>query len=373
MFDFKLSDEQKQYKQLANEFAQNEIAPRAHEIDQNGEFPQNIVQMAFELGLVNVLVEEEFGGLGLTVLDACVIAEELGRACAGIGITILANDFAQAPLLVAGSDKQKETYLKPMTKELSFAAGGFFNCEQALSYEAVADSYVINGRLKRVSNATLAKWFCLLAYAKDSGDATIFIVPKDAVGVTVASSKPTLGLLADSACEVNFVNVSATKDNVIGQLGDGLSIAQMAMARLYPLWAALSIGVAASALASSTKYAQERIAFGKPIADNQAIAFMLADMAKDIQAARLLTWQAAWLADNAKASDASQKAMIAHAQATQTAMKTAIDAVQIFGGYGYSKEYPVEKLMRDAKMLQIYPSDTRQEFAEIGKSLAVFA
>jgi acyl-CoA dehydrogenase len=377
MVDFKLTDEQKQYLQLAKDFAQKEIAPNAAQLDSKGEFPLAILNKAWQIGLMNVLVPEQWGGLGLGAADACLISEELGAACTGVSMVMESNNLAAAPLIVAGNDAQKKEFLEPLTAELSFASfcateptGAGDPATVKTSARRVDDEYVVNGRKAWIANAGVARWYLLLASTSPDLGAqglSAFLMPADADGISVGQREVTLGHRAGDSRALTFQDVKVPAKNLLGREGQGLEIYMLAADRTRPLFAAAATGLARSAMEHCIRYAKERVTFGQPIANHQAVSFMVADMAKDIEAARLLAWQAAWLGDRGKSN--SKESLIAKSFAVDMAMRVATDAVQIYGGYGYSREYPVEKLMRDAKMLQIYEGTSQLQRVNIGKQL----
>lgn len=371
MVDFQLTDEQKQYQQLARDFARNEIMPASAQLDRQARFPGDILRQAWELGLINLRLPEDCGGLALSVFDSCLIFEELGSACTGVGAILSANELAQAPLVVAGTQEQKERFLKKQVDEFALAttciAGKPFSQEPAIEARRHGDSYVLNGIKEAVVAAGNAAWFCLLA-AVDGDSHALMIVPASSEGISIEKPPTELGQRAACASTVAFRDVMVPLANLVGLVGQGHAIWQQALNTSGLNKAAQAVGLARQALAHSIQYSKERHTFGQPIANHQAVSFMLADMAKDIEAARLLCWQAAWLAG--RRQENSRAAAIAQAFAADTAMKVATDAVQLYGGYGYSSEYPVEKLMRDAKLLQIQGETTAAARVVIGKQLA---
>lgn len=378
MVDFGLNDEQRQIQKLAREFAEKEVRPKAEYHDQTGEFPQAICQKAWELGLMNTHIPESLGGLGLGVFEGCLIAEEIGAACTGIGTAMEANNLAEAPLIVAGSDDQKKKFLTPMTEQPIFAAycvtepaaGSDVAGIKTLARKVGQDEYVLNGEKMWITNGGVASWYYVLAYTDPTGGnkgMTAFIVPRDLVGITVGKKENNLGQRASDTRSVTFEDVRIPASYRLGEEGYGFKISMAAFDHTRPLVAAAAVGLARSAMRHGATYAMQRHAFGKPIAANQAISFMLADMDKDIEAARLLCWQAAWLIDNGLRN--SREAAIAKTFSADAAMRIALDAVQIFGGYGYSKEYPVEKLMRDAKIFQIYEGTSQIQRLIISRHL----
>ncbi|HEX7879472.1 MAG TPA: acyl-CoA dehydrogenase family protein [Candidatus Eisenbacteria bacterium] len=360
--DFSLSDDQKQLEAVAREFARDVIAPKARAHDDSGEFPLDICRQAWELGLMNVHIPEAYGGLGLTSLEGCLIAEELSAACSGIYTAIEANVLAEAPLLHAATDEQKKTWLAPMTAEFRLASYAVTEPDAGSDVSGIktrairhGDDYVINGNKMWITGAGRASWFFVLAYTDPAAryqGMTGFVVPADLPGVRVGKKEENMGQRASDTRAVTFEDVTIPAANRIGAEGAGWSIAMSAFDHTRPPVASGAVGVARTALEHAVRYAQERRTFGKPIAQHQAIAFMIADMAKEVAAARHLVRHAAWLIDNGHRN--TMEAAFAKCFAADTAMKVTTDAVQVFGGYGFSKEYPVEKLMRDAKVFQIY-------------------
>ncbi len=377
MIDFHLTDEQRQIQQLARDFAKKEVAPKAAHHDESGEFPQDICKKAWELGLMNGHIPEQYGGMGLGVFDACLIAEEIAAGCTGIGTAMEANNLAQAPLIVAGSDSQKKQFLTPMTEELIFAA--YAVTEPAAGSDVagiktvarrVGGDYVLNGQKMWITNAGVASWYYVLAYTDRSAGhrgMSAFIVPKDSAGITVGKKEMNMGQRASDTRAISFEDVKVPAANLLGSEGQGFKISMSAFDHTRPLVSAAAVGLARSAMEHAVAYAKQRETFGQPIANNQAISFMLADMDKDIQAARLLVWLSCWLIDQGMPN--TREASMAKAFAADTAVKVASDAVQIFGGYGYSREYPVEKLMRDSKIFQIYEGTSQIQRIIISRQL----
>lgn len=377
MIDFSLSDEQKQLRDLAREFTQKEIVPVAAEYDKKAEFPTEVIKKAWELGLMNVQVPEEYGGAGLGVLDDCLIAEEFGVGCTGIGTSMMSNMLAEGPLLVAGTEEQKKKYLGQMVEEYSFSAyavtepgAGSDVAGIKTAAKKVGNDYVVNGQKMWITNAAQAKWFFVLAYTDPEAGykgMTAFIVPADTPGVTVGKHEEKLGQRASDTRGITFEDVKVPEANRLGSEGEGWKIAMFAFDHSRPIVAAAAVGLAQGAMEESIKYASERTTFGVPISKHQAVSFMIADMAMNVEAARMLVWKSAWKTDNGKSN--TLEAAFAKAFAADMAMKTATDAVQVFGGYGYSAEYPVEKMMRDAKIFQIYEGTSQIQRVIIAREL----
>jgi acyl-CoA dehydrogenase len=377
MIDFSLTEEQVQLQELARRFAKEEIIPKAAHHDQTGEFPREIVKKAWDIGLMNTHVPAEYGGAGLGVLDGCIITEEFAYGCTGIATAMEANGLAAAPVIVAGNEEQKKEFLGRLTREPLFAAycvtepgAGSDVVGIRTSAKRVGGDYVINGEKMWITNASVANWYFLLAYtdasAKHRGMSG-FIVPRETSGVTVGKKEKNLGQRASDTRGITFEDVKIPAAYLLGKEGDGFKIAMSAFDHTRPTVSSGAVGLARRAMDEAIKYATERSTFGQPIARYQAVSFMIADMAKDVEAARLLVWQAAWAIDNGRRN--TKLASFAKAFAADVAMRVATDAVQVFGGYGYSQEYPVEKLMRDAKIYQIYEGTSQIQRLIIAKEI----
>jgi acyl-CoA dehydrogenase len=377
MIGFELTDEQKQLQETARKFAREEIIPKAAEHDKNGKYPVEIAKKAWELGLMNTHIPGEYGGLGLGVLDGCIITEELAYGCTGICTAMEANVLAAAPLMVAGNDDQKKEFLGRLTSEPLFAAycvtePGAGSDVSGIRTQAkkVGDDYVINGSKMWITNASVANWYFVLAYTdptqKHKGMSG-FIVPADTPGITVGKKEWNLGQRASDTRGIVFEDVKIPAKYRLGNEGDGFKIAMGAFDHTRPPVAAGAVGLARRAMEESIQYAQTRKAFGQPIANFQAVSFMIADMAKDIEAGRMLVWKAAATIDAGQRN--TRYAAMAKSFCADMAMRVATDAVQVFGGYGYSEEYPVEKLMRDAKIYQIYEGTSQIQRLIIAKEI----
>jgi acyl-CoA dehydrogenase len=362
MIDFHLSDDQKQFRDLAREFARNEIAPRARHHDETGEYPMEICRKAWELGLMNTHIPVVYGGLGLGVLEGCLIAEEVAWGCTGIGTAMEANTLAQCPVIVAGTEAQKRKWLSPLTEEFRLTAycvtePGAGSDVQGIQTTATrhGNDYILNGSKMWITNGGVADWYFVLAYtdpSKKYRGMSAFIVPRETDGVIVGKKENNMGQRASDTRAVTFQNIRVPLENRLGDEGDGFRAAMTAFDHSRPVVASAAVGLAQSAYDHAVAYAKERKTFGVPIYKHQAIGFLIADMACAIQAARLLVWQSAWTIDQGKRN--TREAAFAKLFAADTAVRVATDAVQVFGGNGFSKEYPVEKLYRDAKIYQIY-------------------
>jgi acyl-CoA dehydrogenase len=361
MVDFTLTDEQKNLREMAHDFAEKEIRPVAWEYDKEGTWPEEIIKKAWSVGLMNSHISEEYGGAGASHLDGCLIEEELSWGCSGIQSTLGCNGLAMVPVAIGGSEEIKREYLGRLTEAPLLAsfcltepdAGSDVSGMRTTAVKR-GDKYVINGSKCFITNGGYANWYTV--YAKTDQDAgqrgiSAFVVPRDA-GVVVDKKEDKLGQRASNTATISFNDVEVPVSHLLGEENKGFKLAMMTFDRTRPGIAAMATGIARAAFEFATEYAKERVQFGVPIAMHQAIQFMLADMATDIEAARLLTWKSAVMLDQGERNTL----VSSHAKrfAADAAMKVAGDAVQIYGGYGFIKEYPVEKLFRDAKLMQIY-------------------
>jgi len=374
---FALTDEQRDLQALAHDFAEKEIRPVAAEHDEHQTHPAAIVEKAHALGLMNVHIPEDLGGPGLSIFDGILIGEELSWGCSGIAVTLVANTLGSAPVLLAGTNEQKREWLPPLIEEpllCSFAltepnAGSDVSGIQTTAVRQ-GDDYVINGSKMFISNAGHAAWIVVFAStdkSKGHKGLSAFVVPADADGVTVEKHLDKMGQRATDTSALAFQDVKVPAANRLGEEGEGFKIAMRTLDHTRPGTAIGAVGVSRAAYELSVEYSRERVQFGQPIAMNQGVNFLIADMAAEIEAARLLTWQAAWLLDQGKR--ATLQSSFAKRFASDMAMKVTTDAVQIFGGYGYMKEYPVEKLMRDAKLFQIYEGTSQIQRLVIAREI----
>jgi acyl-CoA dehydrogenase len=374
---FALTDEQRALRELAHEFAEKEIRPKAADYDEHSTHPADVIAKAHEVGLMNPHVPDEYGGAGLGGVEGALIAEELSWGCSGIATSIIANILGALPVLLAGSEEQKREWLPPLLESpivCSFAltepnAGSDVSGIQTTAVRH-GDDYVLNGSKMFITNAGPASWLVVFAStdrAKGHRGLSAFIVPTDAEGVVVERHLDKMGQRATDTSALAFQDVKVPAGNRLGEEGDGFKVAMMTLDRTRPGTAASAVGVARAAFDYSVAYARERTQFGQPIAMNQGVNFLIADMAAEIEAARLLVWQAGWLLDQGES--ATLQSSYAKRFAADAAMKITTDAVQIFGGYGYMKEYPVEKLMRDAKLFQIYEGTSQIQRLVIAKEI----
>jgi acyl-CoA dehydrogenase len=375
--DFSLSDEQLALRDTARRFAETEIAPAAAHHDQTGEFPRDIIRKAWELGLVSTCIPEEYGGVGLGIVEACLAVEELAWGCAGMTTSIMCNDLGLTPILVAGSDDQKRRWLAPCAADfklvsfcLSEPDAGSDVAGMQLLAERDGDAYVLHGTKCWITNggeADLYTVFATLDRGSRHKGISAFVVPRGAPGLSAGKKEDKMGQRASDTRVIHFDGVRVPVEDRLGREGEGFRIAMRTLDRTRPPIGALATGIAKRALDEAVAYAKERKAFGFPIGSFQAVQFMLADMAKDVEAARLLTQQSAWMVD--RGLRASKHSSFAKCFATDVAMRVTTDAVQVFGGNGYTREYPVEKLMRDAKLMQIYEGTNQIQRLVIAREL----
>lgn len=363
MIDFFLTEEQQQLRKLARDFSQNEIAPRAEHYDETAEFPWEVVKKAHAADLLNVGIPDEIGGLGASTLEECLIAEEFFAGDGGMGTTLQDNNLAIKPIILSGNAEQQERFLTPFLDEpimgafcLTESSAGSDVANMQTAWRREGDEYVLNGSKMFITNGSVASLYTVFATAepgkRNYRAFSAFVVPGGAPGLSTGKKENKMGHRCSDTTEVIFENVRVPVENILGQEGEGFKIAMKTLDVARPGIAASAVGIARAALEAAVEYAKERHTFGKPLAAHQGIQFMLADMAIKVETARLITWKAAWLADQGLPN--SLESSIAKCYATDACMQVTTDAVQIFGGYGYSKEYPVERYMRDAKLMQIY-------------------
>ncbi len=364
---------------MARQFTEREITPHAAAHDRTGEYPEAIIQKAWKQGLMNVNIPREYGGAGLGEFDSCLISEELAAGCLGMATAIWINALTQTPLIHFGSEDQKERYLRPMTKEplrCSYAVtepGGGSDV-QALRTKAErdGDEWVLNGEKAWITGAGVADWFIVLARTAPTSSSrafTLYIVDADTPGIVVGEKEELLGLRASDTRTVTFTEVRVPEENMLGEVGEGFKIAMQVFDHTRPGVAAMATGVARTAMEHCVAYAAERKSMGRAISKHQGIGFMIADMARDIEAGRLLAWKAAWTIDQGVRN--TRLASCAKAFATEMAMRVCTDAIQVFGAYGYSKEFPLEKLFRDIKITEIYEGTNQIQKLVIAKELFV--
>jgi acyl-CoA dehydrogenase len=377
MLNFALSEEQKALIEMSRRFAKERVIPVAAEADRNSEFPKGVFEAAFEAGLINVTVPAEYGGAGIGELEDTMIVEELGYGCTGVQTSITANTLAATPIILAGSEAQKKKYLGMITSSpirASYATSepnaGSDVAGMQCRFTKVGDDYVLNGSKAWITNASYARWFVVFATEdpalRHKGIAA-FIIDRDTPGFEVGKHEDKLGQRASDTCGLTLNDVRVPKANLLAPPGPGFKLAMETFNQTRPAIGASAVGLMRRCLDECVAYAKERKTFGVPIAQHQAIQFMLAEMAIRIEATQLLVRKAAWSLDVGQRSPIVSSC--SKAFGGDSAMLTALDAVQIFGGNGYVKDYPVEKLMRDAKILQIYEGTSQIQRMVIAKSV----
>lgn len=376
--DFQLTEEQEMLKKMVRDFALNEVEPTAAERDEEERFDREIFDKMAELGLTGIPWPEEYGGIGADYVSYCIAVEELSRVCASTGVTLSAHlSLASWPIYTYGTEEQKKNFLYRLST--GEALGAFALSEPGAGSDVASmkttakkdgDEYVLQGNKVWITNGGEADIY--IVFAKTDPDAqhrgiSAFIVEKGTEGFSFGKKEKKLGIRSSPTTELIFENCRIPKENLLGEEGEGFKIAMRTLDGGRNGIAAQAVGIAQGALDKAIEYAKEREQFGKPIAHNQGISFKLADMATEIEAARLLTYQAAWLESNGKPYG-TQSAM-SKLFAGDVAMRVTVEAVQIFGGYGYTKDYPVERYMRDAKITQIYEGTQEVQRLVIGRTL----
>lgn len=377
MLDFELTEEQQALVKAARQFTKDRIIPIAAECDEQSKLPLDVFRQAWELGLVTPCIEEAYGGAGMGEVDNVLVTEELAYGCTGIQTSITANTLAATPIMIAGSEEQKKKYLGMLAREPVFAA--YAITEPAAGSDAagiqcrarkVGDEWVLNGSKCFITNASLARWYVVFATTNPEGrhkNIMAFIVDRDSPGLSIGKKEDKMGQRASDTATVILEDVVVPAANVLAGEGDGFKVAMQTFDRTRPDIGAGACGIMRRALEESIRYALERKTFGTAIANHQAVQFMIAEMAIKYEATRLMVHKAAWMID--KGSRNSIVASYSKAFGADAAMQVATDAVQVFGGNGFMKEYPVEKLMRDAKVLQIYEGTSQVQRMVIAKNL----
>lgn len=362
MIGFDLTPEQHALQAKARRFAKEVIAPVAAQHDREGTFPLDVLTKAHQEGFFTPLVPKKYGGQGMGVLDTCILYEELAAGCMGIYLSIFVNALALYPIMKFGTEEQKERFLKPFCEKFSLAS--YCLSEHTVGSDPASmkttavlegDHYIVNGTKMWITNGGYADFYLLFANTdlqRKHRGIICLVIPSTLTGISHGEPIDKMGQRASNTAAVTFRNVRVPRENLLAGEGEGFKKAMAALDITRPMIAVGAVGVARTAMELSMAYAKKRVQFGVPIASHQAVQFMLADMAKDVDAARLLTWKAAWLADQGVRN--SREAAIAKAFAADMAMRVTTDAVQVYGGMGYTRWHPVEKLMRDAKVIQIY-------------------
>jgi acyl-CoA dehydrogenase len=377
MVDFSLTAEQRDVRALARDFAKREIRPHAWRHDADASWPAAVIERAWRVGLMNLHVPEAYGGAGLGFFAGALVSEELGWGCSGIATSLMSNGLACAPVLMAGSEEVRRRYVGALTEAPSLASFCLTEPEAGSDVASIrttatrrGDTYLLNGSKCFITNGSHAAWYTVFASTDRSAAAlglSAFVVPRDSPGVVVERSEDKLGQRASDTALISFTDVEVPAANLLGAEGGGFDLAMATLDRTRPAVAAVAVGIARAAFEFARDYASTRVQFGTPIAMHQGIQFMLADMATKVEAARLLTWKSATLLDAGKRA----KLASSHAKrfAADIAMEVATDAVQVYGGHGVMKEYPVEKLLRDAKIMQIYEGTSQIQRLVIAREI----
>ncbi|PQD96085.1 acyl-CoA dehydrogenase [Pradoshia eiseniae] len=361
--NFRLSEEHEMIRKMVRDFAKNEVAPTAAERDEEERFDKGLFDKMAELGLTGIPWPEEYGGIGSDYVAYCIAVEELSRVCASTGVTLSAHtSLASWPIFKFGTEEQKQRYLRPLATGEKIGAYGLTEPGSGSDSGAMrttarrdGDDYILNGSKIFITNGGVADTYVVFALTdpeKKQKGTSAFIIEKDFEGFSVGKKEKKLGIRSSPTTEIIFEECRVQKENLLGEEGDGFKIAMMTLDGGRNGIAAQAVGIAQGALDAATEYAKERVQFGKPISAQQGVGFKLADMATSVEAARLLTYQAAWL--ESQGLPYGKESAMSKLFAGDAAMRVTTDAVQIFGGYGYTKDYPVERFMRDAKITQIY-------------------
>lgn len=361
--DYFFTEEQLEIKEIARKVAEEKIKPVREKYDEEGIFPWDIVEVFAQTDLFSVLIPEEYGGISGKVVDLCIVTEELSRVCGGISLSLGATGLGLYPILLSGSEEQKQKYLPIIAAGKKLAAFGLTEANAGSDAGAIettatsdGDHYILNGTKQWITNggeADIYTVFAMTDKTKGARGASCLIVEKGTPGFSFGKKENKMGIRASATSELVFDNCRVPKENLIGKEGLGFMVAMKTFDKSRPMVAAQAIGIAQGAFEAAVQYTKERNQFGKPISSFQGVQFMLADMATQIEAARSLVYATARMIDSGNKRFSKESAMCKY-YASDMAMKVTTDAVQILGGYGYMKEYPVEKMMRDAKITQIY-------------------
>jgi alkylation response protein AidB-like acyl-CoA dehydrogenase len=376
--DYFLTDEQKMVRDLARQVADEKIRPVAARYDESGEFPWEIMEALAAMDFFRIYLDAEYGGLGLGTMGLVLVTEELSKACGGISLGFAATALGTYPIILSGSEEQKKKYLPDLASGKKLAAFGLTEPEAGSDVTNMkttakkdGDSYVLNGVKHFITNGGVAKIYTIIATtdpSKGSRGASAFIVEEGTPGFSYGKKEEKMGIRASATCELVFEDCRIPKENLIGKEGSGFSVALRTLDRSRPGVAAQALGIAQGALDHALAYSRKRVQFGQPVSSFQATQFKFADMGTKIEAARALIYSVARMVD-AGARDFSKEAAMAKLFASDVAMEVTTEAVQIFGGYGYMKEYPIEKYMRDAKITQIYEGTSEIQRNTIGRAM----
>lgn len=377
MIDFELTEDQLLFQDLARKFSDRYIRPVARELDEEERAPLDLIEPAYQSGLMNLTVPEQFGGQGLDHLTAAIIVEELAAGCAGVATTLFANGLALLPIMIAGTDEQKHQFLTPVVSQPRLASfcltepgAGSDAGSVATTAAKNGDDYVINGTKTFITNGGIADLYVVVVStdrSRGQRGLSLFCVPADTPGVSAGRKEKKMGIRSSQTADVIFEDVRVPAQNMLGRPGRGFQVTMKTLDMSRPLVGAMAVGIAREALDQAISYSRARRQFGQAIASFQAVQLMLADMAAAVESARLLVWRACRTLD--LGLDAGYEASMAKWVAGDVAMRVTTDAVQVLGGYGYSRDYPVEKLMRDAKIMQIYEGTNQIQRLQVARDL----
>jgi butyryl-CoA dehydrogenase len=376
--DYGLTEQQVMIQDLCRQVAREKIKPVRERYDETGEFPHDIIKIFAQADLCGLYIEEKYGGMGGGVMDLCIAVEELSKVCSGIALSVAATALGTFPIILYGNDEQKQKYLPRIAKGEALAAFGLTEANAGSDAGAIAttaardgDFYVLNGTKQWITNGGEAEIYSVVAKTdktKGPRGASAFILEKGMPGFTFGKKENKMGIRASATRELVFQDCRVPKANLLAREGMGFIVAMKTFDTSRPGVAAQALGIAAGALEEAVQYSRQRRQFGKPICSFQGVQFLLADMATQVEAARALVYQAARYIDRG-AKDVAKISAMCKLFASDTAMRVTTDAVQVFGGYGYMKEYPVEKMMRDAKITQIYEGTNQIQREVIGLNL----
>lgn len=379
MMNFSYTEEQQELIRVVRELVAKEIAPYAAEMDETEKFHDGLMEKLAAQGLFSVVIPEEYGGAGLDALTIAALYEEIGKGCAGVATTVAANALASYPVIIAGTEAQKKKYFDVLAEgnlaAFALTEPGTGSDAGSVSTRAVktedGKGYVLNGTKCFITNGALAEMFVVFANTRKTGGIrglTAFIVRKGTSGFTVGKAENKMGIRSSNTTELIFQDCFVPAEDRLGREGQGFRIAMNTLDAARPLVGAVSVGIAEAAFRACSEYAKVRVQFGKPIASFEMVQSMIADMAIEIEAARMMVQKACWMKD--QGLDFSRQAAMSKCYASDVAMRVTTNAVQVMGGYGYIKEYPVEKYMRDAKIMQIYEGTNQiQRLVIANKSL----
>lgn len=379
MLDYFLNDNQKTIKNLASRFAEERIKPVREELDRENKFPKDLIDELGKLDFMRIFIPKEFDGFGYGITELCIVLEEISKVCGGVGTSYAVNALGAYPIVRFGTDEQKKKYLPEIANGRKLAAFALTEPEAGSdasnihSYAQLkGEEYILNGSKIFITNGEVADIYVVIAtvnFNRGVRGLTAFILEKGMHGFRFGKKEDKMGIRASTTCELIFEDVVLKKENVLGGVGRGFLIAMDNFDHSRPGIGAQAVGIAQGAFEEALKYSKNRIQFGEPIISQEGIKFMLADMATEIEAARMLVYSVAKAIDNNPNKKFSKEAAMAKLFASDMAMKVTVDAVQIFGGYGYMKDYPVEKMMRDAKITQIYEGTNQIQRLVIAQEL----